>query len=72
MMRRTAFLYSDDFLAYKLSKTHPLKQHRLQQVKRLLEACGAFEAAKIALLPPVAATEAELLQVHEATYLTAL
>jgi acetoin utilization protein AcuC len=69
-MHRTAFLYTDALLSYKLSSSHPLKQHRLQQVKRLLDAYGAFDT--IDLLEPVSATEVELLSVHTAEYLLAL
>ena len=73
MARRTAFIYSDEFLTYHLSDSHPLQQRRLQMVYRLLEAYGAFSPkGPIDLLEPVAATEAEILTVHTPEYIRAV
>ncbi|GAB4468999.1 MAG: acetoin utilization protein AcuC [Armatimonadaceae bacterium] len=73
MARRTAFIYSDEFLSYKLGQSHPLQQRRLQMVYRLLDAYGALApAGPIVPLEPVAATEAEIRQVHTQDFVEAV
>jgi acetoin utilization protein AcuC len=67
MPRKTAFLYTDDFLAYDLGGKHPLQQRRLQLVDRKLASLGAFET--IEHLTPTQADEALLGRVHTAEYL---
>lgn len=74
MARRTAFLYTDAFLAYDLGGTHPLQQRRLQRVARRLESLGALDTAggPIALVEPSPAPDAALARVHTPDYLDAV
>jgi acetoin utilization protein AcuC len=73
MPRRTAFLYTDDFLSYHLSDSHPLQQRRLQMVYCLLEAYRAFSPdGPVDWLQPPAATEEEILRVHTPDYVEAV
>jgi len=73
MARRTAFIYSDAFLSYKLGQSHPLQQRRLQMVYRLLEAYGAFTPhGPITHLEPIPATEEEVLQIHTPDFVEAV
>ena len=67
MSRRTAFLYTDEFLTYNLGSTHPLQQRRLQLVDRKLASVGAFET--ITRLAPTPVDEDLLARVHTAEYL---
>lgn len=67
MPRKTAFLYTDDFLAYDLGGKHPLQQRRLQLVDRKLASLGAFQT--ITRLAPSPVDEALLGRVHTAEYL---
>lgn len=72
-MPRTAFLYTDDFLSYKLSETHPLQQTRLQMVHRLLGVCGMFSPdGPVDWVTPTPATEEEILQVHTPEFVEAV
>ena len=71
--RKTAFIYSDDFLSYNLGGTHPLKQKRLRMVYDLLAAYGAFSPnGPIDAVLPEPATEADLLRVHSRDFLEAV
>ena len=71
--RRTAILYTDDFLAYNLGPKHPLQQTRLQLVHRLLQAYGALTPdGPIDCLAPTSASEEEILRVHTRDYLDAV
>lgn len=69
---RAAFVYTDDYVRYHLSDTHPLQQKRLMMTHRLLEAYAAFDGAQSDLLAPTPATEGHLLRAHSAEYLDAL
>lgn len=71
--RKTAFIYSDEFLSYNLGPRHPLQQRRLRMVYELLNAYGALAPnGPIDWLPPRRATEAEVLRVHTADYVEAV
>jgi acetoin utilization protein AcuC len=71
--RRTAFLYTDDFLTYNLGPKHPLQQKRLQMVYRLLDAYGLFTPkGPVTWLQPTPATEMEILRVHTPDYVEAV
>lgn len=73
MPRRTAFLYTDDFLSYNLGGKHPLQQGRLQMVYRLLDAYGAFSpTGPVDWIVPESATEDEILAVHTPEYVEAV
>jgi len=71
-MPRAAFVYTDDYVRYHLSDTHPLQQKRLLMAHRLLDAYRAFDSPASDLLTPAPATEADLLRVHSQEYLDAL
>jgi acetoin utilization protein AcuC len=72
MKRRTAFLYTDDFLSYTLGDKHPLQQRRLQMVDRLLDAYGVFQSDEIKRIAPTMVDEALLAKVHTTDYLNAV
>ena len=71
-MPRAAFVYSDDYVHYHLSDTHPLQQKRLLMTHRLLDAYRAFDSPESSLVSPTPATERDLLRVHTPDYLDAL
>ena len=71
-MPRAAFVYTDVYVRYHLSDTHPLQQKRLLMTHRLLDAYGAFDGPDSDLIAPFPATEADLLRVHSPEYLDAL
>ena len=71
-MPRAAFVYTDAYVGYHLSDTHPLQQKRLLMTHRLLGAYGAFDGPASDLIIPTPATEADLLRVHSPEYLDAL
>ncbi len=71
-MPRAAFVYTDDYIDYHLSDTHPLQQKRLLMTHRRLEAEGAFQQPSSQLVAPAPATGADLLRVHTPEYLDAL
>ncbi len=71
-MPRAAFVYSDDYVSYHLSDTHPLQQIRLQTTHRLLDTLDAFAGRASDLIAPKPATEGDLARVHSVEYLAAL
>lgn len=71
-MPRAAFVYTDEYVSYHLSDTHPLQQRRLLTTHRLLEMLGAFDSPNSDCLPPTRATEENLLRVHRPDYVAAL
>jgi len=71
-MAKAAFVYTDDYVAYKFSDHHPLQQRRLVMLHRLLKAYGVFERGESDLIVPTAADPADLKEVHDAAYLDAL
>ena len=71
-MPRAAFVYTDDYVGYHLSDTHPLQQKRLRMTHRLLDAYHAFDRPGSRLLAPTPASESDLLRVHSPEYLDAL
>ncbi|MGI4789791.1 MAG: acetoin utilization protein AcuC [Janthinobacterium lividum] len=71
-MPRVAFVYSDRYVDYHLSDTHPLQQKRLLMTHRKLDALGAFRSPSSHLITPVPATEIDLRRVHSLEYLNAL
>jgi len=73
MPRKTAFLYTDEFLSYRLGDKHPLQQRRLQMVHRLLDAYGAFSpGGPVDDLTPTPAPDEALAAVHTPGYLDAV
>ena len=73
MPRRTAFLYTDDFLAYNLGGKHPLQQTRLQMTHRLIGAYGLFAPdGPVDWITPQAATDDEIAEVHTPDFIEAV
>ncbi len=42
-MVRTAFVYTDDYVQYQYSDTHPLKPHRLRLTRDLIQSYGLLQ-----------------------------
>ncbi|MGC4042459.1 MAG: acetoin utilization protein AcuC [Armatimonas sp.] len=74
MARRTAFLYTDEFLAYNLGSSHPLQQRRLRMVHDTLKDHGVLESAggPVAERMPTPADLELLKRVHTGPYLDAV
>jgi acetoin utilization protein AcuC len=74
MPRRTAFLYSDEFLAYNLGPSHPLQQRRLKMVQTTLKEHGVLESVggPVAERVPTPADSDLLKRVHTGPYLEAV
>ncbi len=65
---RSAFVYSPEYLRYKLSEEHPLNPIRLALTDSLIEACGLLAGPDAFREAPRVATEGELLLAHDAPY----
>jgi len=68
-MSEARFVYTNDYLNYRLSNTHPLQPRRLLMTRELLQACGAFEDDPAEVVEPQPATDEDVLQVHTPEYL---
>ena len=64
----SAFVYSSDYLSYKLSEEHPLNPIRLELTDSLVETCGLLSGPNVVREAPRAATDEELLLVHDRDY----
>ncbi len=71
-MANAAFVYTDDFIAYKFSDQHPLRQYRLQMVDRLIAAYGLYERGECGRVTPNPAEPSALARVHSPDYLDAM
>ena len=69
MSGRSAFVYSPEYVAYKLSEDHPLNPIRLELTDSLIEACGLLAGTSVRREAPRAATEDELLLAHDRPYI---
>ncbi len=67
-----AFIYTDDYIHYNFSETHPLQQIRLMMTERLLSAYSHFEGGDAELVAPIPASMDQLRKVHSHAYLDAL
>jgi acetoin utilization protein AcuC len=65
---RSAFVYSPEYLGYKLSEEHPLNPIRLALTDSLVEACGLLAGPDVVRAAPRPATEEELLLAHDRAY----
>jgi acetoin utilization protein AcuC len=70
--RRTALVWSDRLASYRFHADHPLNPRRLELTVGLLRRLGLVGDAARPVLTPRAATEAEVLAVHEAAYVDAV
>lgn len=68
MACRSAFVYSSEYLRYKLSPEHPLNPIRLDLTDTLVETAGLLLPPEVWKEPPRAATEDELLLAHDLPY----
>ena len=68
MACRSAFVYSPDYLAYKLGEAHPLNPIRLALTDSLVEAAGLLTDPAVSREQPRDATEDELLLAHDRPY----
>ncbi|HEV3311611.1 MAG TPA: acetoin utilization protein AcuC, partial [Chloroflexota bacterium] len=66
---RSALIYSDAVLGYDFGPQHPLQPVRYKLTHDLMAAYGLFES-EVALVPPRAATDAELELVHEPGFIS--
>ena len=68
MSGRSAFVYSSEYVRYKLSEEHPLNPIRLELTDSLVEACGLLDGPDVYRATPRPATEDELLLAHDREY----
>lgn len=68
MAGRSAFVYSPDYLAYKLSDEHPLNPIRLALTESLIEASGLLDGPDVFRVAPRPATDDEILYAHDRPY----
>ncbi|PKB79873.1 MAG: hypothetical protein BZY88_11110 [SAR202 cluster bacterium Io17-Chloro-G9] len=57
---------------HELRRDHPMRPVRLQYTYELLQSYGAFDQSASLLVPPRAATQAELERLHSAEYISAV
>ena len=68
MAGRSAFVYSPEYLAYKLSEEHPLNPIRLALTESLIEACGLLDGPDVFRATPRMATDDEIMYAHDREY----
>src|SRR6476646_4394606 len=68
MSGRSAFVYSPDYLAYKLSEEHPLNPIRLALTESLIEACGLLDGPDVFRAAPRMASDDEVMYAHDREY----
>jgi acetoin utilization protein AcuC len=66
---RSAFVYSPDYLAYKLSEEHPLNPIRLALTESLIDACGLLDGPDVFRAPPRMASDDEVMYAHDRDYM---
>src|ERR1041384_1358779 len=59
MTGRSAFVYSPDYLGYKLSEEHPLNPIRLALTESLIDACGLLDGPDVFRAEPRIASDDE-------------
>ncbi|MFW9991015.1 MAG: acetoin utilization protein AcuC [Candidatus Odinarchaeota archaeon] len=69
--QKTAIVYSDGYLAYNLGELHPMNPKRMKAAYGLIKATGFFKNG-VNLVPPVPATDEEILLSHDAKYVEIL
>jgi acetoin utilization protein AcuC len=65
---RSAFVYSPEYLGYKLSEEHPLNPIRLELTESLIEACGLLDGPDVFRAEPRMATDDEIMYAHDREY----
>lgn len=71
-MRKTAFIYSDNFSKFEYGSTHPLKTFRLKLTFDLINAYGLLSLPDTILIQAEPATEEDLLMFHAKGYIELL
>ncbi|MCC6178597.1 MAG: acetoin utilization protein AcuC [Chloroflexi bacterium] len=69
MTGRSAFVYSPEYVAYKLSDEHPLNPIRLELTETLIGACGLLDVPSVFRAAPRPASDDELLLAHDREYI---
>jgi acetoin utilization protein AcuC len=65
---RSAFIYSPEYLAYKLSDSHPLNPIRLALTESLIESSGLLASPDVFRAEPRPATDDEIMLAHDREY----
>jgi acetoin utilization protein AcuC len=65
---RSAFVYSPEYLGYKLSDTHPLNPIRLALTESLIETCGLLNGPDVFRAAPRTASDDEIMYAHDREY----
>jgi acetoin utilization protein AcuC len=71
-MTRTAFVYTDAYVQYEYSDTHPLKPYRLQLTRDLIRSYGLLGLPNSRVVETVPASREELETFHTPEYLDVL
>ncbi|MCS4541668.1 MAG: histone deacetylase [Euryarchaeota archaeon] len=66
---KTALIYSNDYLRHETGNFHPESKDRLSKIMDLLKEKSVTSHPDISILTPRAATEEELAQVHDLSYI---
>lgn len=66
---RSVFVYSDDYLGYKLSEEHPLNPIRLALTESLITSAGLLDSPNVLRADPRVATDDEIMYAHDRDYL---
>lgn len=68
---RTALVYTPDYLRYRFGEDHPFDPLRLRLAVDLIDACGLLDETHV-VVPPRAATDAELTTIHSPRFVQAV
>jgi acetoin utilization protein AcuC len=71
-MTNTAFVYTDAYVQYDYSESHPLKPYRLQLTRDLMQSYGLLDMPPSRVVETVPAQRAELELFHTPEYLDVL
>jgi acetoin utilization protein AcuC len=66
---RSAFVYSPDYVGYKLSEEHPLNPIRLALTESLIDACGLLDGPAVFRAAPRMASDDEIMFAHDRDYM---
>jgi acetoin utilization protein AcuC len=69
MPSKCAYVFSEKYLNYNFSATHPMQPVRLKLTFELTKECGLLTTNKATIIEPRVATDEELLLVHTADYI---
>jgi len=69
MSGRSAFVYSSEYLGYKLSDEHPLNPIRLALTESLIDACGLLDGPDVFRADARMVTDDEIMYAHDRDYM---